>query len=142
MYYEAKGRAYPVLSLILLANRRGFLWLSDFFARRARRAAHWRSLKDDDDGEHLDPLFAPIDGKLSDEMEIRVGILTKQNKNQVFAKYDMISSNPYKGDLKSQYEAQMRVFLPQWKEVLRMERDSLKESTKPIKRTRARRPRG
>ena len=144
MYYEAKGRTYPVLSLILLANRKGFLWLSDFFARRAQKAAHrafWKN-NDDDDAEHLDPLFAPIDGKLSDEMEIRVGVLTKKNKNQVFKKYNFTSSKPYKGDLKSQYEAQMRVVRPQWKRLLRWDRDFLKDRTKPIQPSRAKRPRG
>ena len=99
-------------------------------------------VSDPDAHEHLDPLFSPFDGKLSDEMEIRVGLLTKENKNQVYAKYDITSSKPYKGDLKSQYEAQMRAVLPQWKQVLRMERDSLKDRTKPIQPSRAKRPRG
>jgi hypothetical protein len=142
IFYEVKGRSYPVLSLILLANQRGFLWLSDFFARRAKKASHRRFYKnnDDDDAEHLDPLLAPIDGKLSDEMEIRVGVLTKKNKHQVFKKYDFISSKPYKGDLKSQYEAQMRVVLPQWKSLLKWDRDFLKDRTRRIQPTQVKRP--
>jgi hypothetical protein len=131
--------------LILLANRKGFLWLSDFFARRAQKAANQKFLKNDgdpDDHDHLDTFFAPIDAKLSDEMEIRVGVLTKRNKNQVFAKYDFTSSKPYKGDLKSQYEAQLRVVRPLWKRLLRWDREFLKDRTKPIQPTRAKRPRG
>jgi hypothetical protein len=129
-------RPYPVLSLILLANRKGFLWLSDFFAMCAKKNPDrglWKDDGDPDDHEHLDPLEAPIDGKLSDEMEIRVGHLTKKNKKQVYAKYGVTSSKPYKGDLKSQYAAQMKVVLPQWKHFLKMFEDDTGISTKSKK---------
>jgi hypothetical protein len=145
IYPEIEGRTYPVLSVILLANRRGFLWLSNFFAECAKENPDRKLWKDDPDPDHhkhLDPFFPPFDRKLSDEMEIRVGHLTKKNKKQVYAKYDITSSNPYKRDLKSQYEAQMKVVLPRWKELLRMERDFLKDLPRPIQPARAKRRRG
>jgi hypothetical protein len=140
VFHGVGDRTYPVLSLVLLANRSGFLWLSKFFAMCARKNPDrnlWKNDPDPDDHEHLDAWCSPLDEILSDEMEIRVGNLTRKNRKQVYTKYGIKSSKPYKGDLKSQYEAQLRAVLPLWKRVLKMERDVRKGQTKRIPPARA-----
>jgi hypothetical protein len=125
-YHEKRGRTYPVPELTLLANKQGFLWLSKYFAAFAKRNPDpglWKNDPDPDDHDHLFyPPFQPLDPRHSDEMMIRVGIMTPKNKRQVFRKYGITSFPPYRGDLKQQYQAQIRRVMPQWEYVLQMVR--------------------
>jgi hypothetical protein len=125
VYWERGGRTYPVPELLLLANRNGFRWLSKFFAEFAEKDPDprpWNDLSDPDDHDHISWPRAPIDCQHSDEMEIRVGIVSPKNRTQVFEKYSIESAAPYRGTLKKQYQAQIRNVIPQWNFVLQMEK--------------------
>ena len=138
IYCERRGRAYPVPELLLLANKQGFLWLSRFFAEFAKKDPDprpWNDLSDPDDHDHLAWPRAPIDCEHSDEMEIRVGIVSPKNKAQVFKKYAVEAVAPYRGNLKKQYQAQIRRVMPQWQYVLQMMRGG-KDKKGPKKRLR------
>ena len=124
-YQEKRGRTYPVPELLLLANRNGFLWLSRFFAGFAKKDPDprpWNDLSDPDDHDHLSWPRAPIDCQHSDEMQIRVGIVSPKNITQVFKKYSIKSAAPYRGNLKKHYQAQIRKVSPQWDFVRQMEK--------------------
>jgi hypothetical protein len=137
-YYDKQGKSYPVPSLILLGNRKGFTWLSKFFARCAKKkpySAPWINELDPDQHAHLNPSLAPILRKHSDEMEIRVGIITPKNKRKVFLKYSITPNKPYVGDLVKQYKEQIQHVLPQWKFVLRVDKEWENENTKSARPT-------
>ena len=102
-FLEKGSETYPVPQLLLLATKKGFRWLSRLFAE-------WAKFKnpDEDVHDHVGWPMAPIDCRHSDEMEIRVGMITPKNKHRLFKKFGITSSNSYRGDLRSQYKAQMR----------------------------------
>jgi hypothetical protein len=103
-FFLEKGNVtYPVPQLTLLATKKGFAWLSKRFAEWARKEN-----ADEDAHDHIGWPMAPIDCRHSDEMEIRVGMITAKNKLKLFSKYGITPSNAYRGDLSSQYKAQMR----------------------------------
>jgi hypothetical protein len=118
-YHEKRGRSYPVPELLLVANKQGFLWLSKYFAAFAKANP---DPGPDNHGHLFNPPFDPFDSRHSDEMVIRVAVLTPKNKREVFRRYGIASLPPFRGDLKRQYEAQIRRVIPQWRYVLRLER--------------------
>ena len=120
-FVEQRNKAYPIPELLLLANRAGFLWLSKVFARCARKTGDAQA-GDPDDHEHVDacnPEFNPIH---SDEMALRLGILTRVNRRAVFQKYELTQRKRFKGDLPRQYQRQVVEVRSQWRRVLAMER--------------------
>ena len=118
-FFLEKGNVtYPAPQLTLLATKKGFAWLSKLFAEWARKEN-----ADEDAHDHIGWPMAPIDCRHSDEMEIRVGMITPKNKHRLFKKFGITSSNSYRGDLRSQYKAQMRQVEAASKWLRRIERD-------------------
>jgi hypothetical protein len=112
LYHDKGKRTYAMPELTLLADREGFLFLSRFFGRFARKnPSYFPGMDggDPDDHEHLDG--SHFDPDYSDEMEIRVGIINHRNKRDVFKKYGFVTFPPARGDLKNQYQGQIRRML-------------------------------
>jgi hypothetical protein len=117
-FFEKRDKAYPVPEILLLANRAGFLWLSNVFARFARKTGL-------DEHEHLDPGDPQINPIHSDEVAFRLGILTRINRQAVFKKYGITQRRPFKGDLVSQYRRQIIEARSLWKSVREMDREAI-----------------
>lgn len=117
VYHEGSKGTYPAPSLILLANKEGFAALAKIFAEFGKKKPKYYKgdLSDPDDHMHIDTMFGPVDPTLSDEMEMRIGLITAENKKEVFEKYSITSKPPYKGDLLTQYKEQMKQVSVQWK---------------------------
>ncbi len=124
-YADKKERTYPVPELTLLADKHGFIWLSKFFAMCAKKNPSYAPGMggDIEDHEHLWRGW-PFDAKLSDEMQIRLGIINTRNKKEVFEKYDITTHPPYTGDLRKQYKEQIKRLMRNWKRMLEMEREA------------------
>lgn len=142
-FHNKRGRSYPVPLLLILANQAGFLWLSRFFARCARKSSANMPEYDPENHEHLDLFNKEISRIHSDEMGFRLGILTEKNRRAVFKKFDIGRHQPARGDLIRQYQRQiaevrvswrrMRAFDQEWKRHVmkenrrwRVARDSLR----------------
>lgn len=77
-------------AFMILANRAGFRWLSQYFAMLAEREwATSSDIGDPDDHQHLDRAQTPINLALSEKMEVRLGCLTSENRRAVMSKYEI-----------------------------------------------------
>jgi len=111
LFVETTGtKPYAVPELLILGNREGFEWLAKYFAHRAAKmptefqAQH----NDADDHDHLVALDHPFSSKLSDELEIRVGVLTQENRAATLKKYGFMTSEPQRGCLVKRYKQLIR----------------------------------
>ncbi|MFO0782845.1 MAG: hypothetical protein U0636_04090 [Phycisphaerales bacterium] len=111
LFVETSGaKPYAVPELLILGNREGFEWLSKYFAYRAAKMPTEFQVQqnDADDHHHLVALDHPFSSKLSDELEIRVGMLTPQNRATTLAKYGFMTSEPQRGCLVKRYKQLIR----------------------------------
>lgn len=122
LYVEVgEGKLYPVPELLVLGNAAGFRWLSEYFGLRAHEPIGTNCIAqgDPDDHDHLSWDAPAVNSRLSDELEVRVGLLTAENREQVMAKYALERSAPQRGSLIKRY-----------KEVIRWARWALRRSPK------------
>lgn len=101
-------RAFPVPEILILANRKGLLWLADWLrdlAHKKPSRLHFDHF-DPDDHQHVGPSQSPgvFNRAQSDEVEIRLGILTGFNRREVFRKYGGDKKRRLKGSALHQYE--------------------------------------
>lgn len=104
------GKPYAVPELLLLGNREGFEWLSEYFAFRAANVPTTFQIEggDPDDHEHLDGSFFPVSAHLCDEIEFRVGVLTDANRAAALAKYAVDVTPAERGCLRTRFKAWIR----------------------------------
>ncbi len=78
----------------ILGNREGLRYLAQELLRAAERKPSPASLAngDPDDHSHLATRNPPFNSRLCDAMEFRIGILTAENRDQVFKKYGIRES--------------------------------------------------
>ena len=83
--------------IVILANREGFQWLSDYFGELAHRDWHASDGEmDPDDHDHLEMSRPPFNQELSDRYEIRVGVIDEVNREAVMEKYDISPERAHK----------------------------------------------
>jgi hypothetical protein len=105
VHFDCTGRKIkPEPALLILANREGYAWLADYFGALATREWHTSSdISDPDDHQHLRDAL-PINRKLSDTMEIRLGFLNEQNRRAVKQKYNISTSTARHDSLVRRYK--------------------------------------
>ncbi|MDB5295214.1 MAG: hypothetical protein JWO31_1197 [Phycisphaerales bacterium] len=92
--------------LLVLGNRAGFRALAAFFAGLADREPRTSDdpAGDPDDHGHVDFRFTPeINQALSDQVEVRVGHLTRENRAAVLAAYGIDGGAASHGSLVGRY---------------------------------------
>ncbi|MBN2508164.1 MAG: hypothetical protein JXQ71_15875 [Verrucomicrobia bacterium] len=136
IFCEKRGKSYPVPALLILANRAGFLWLSKLFARCALKTSETKPpFGDPDDYELVDHIGHPeINSIHSDELPLRLGVLTAKNRRAVFKRYSIRAHKPFKGDLIRQYQRQIAEVRPQWRQELAFDRQCAKDQEKGKRR--------
>jgi hypothetical protein len=89
--------------VLLLANRAGYRWLAEYFGKLAERDWHTSNEigADPDDHQHLWLNASPFNPKVSDRMELRLGVLTSENRRAVKKKYNIRAAK--RGCLTEQY---------------------------------------
>lgn len=93
-----------VPNILILGNRAGFRYLSDYFlwlaTRDATLADDWR---DPDDHQHMDFPQDPFDAELSDRVSFRLGTLDARNFEAVCDKYQINRQTAERGSLEQRY---------------------------------------
>lgn len=90
------AREFPFPELSLLANADGFRYLARLFDYVANEA------KQNDDPDfhlHLGRREPPFNGRLSDDVELRIGILPPGNRREVYLRYGISRAARKKGDM-------------------------------------------
>jgi len=96
---------YPVPEFLILGNKAGLLWLSDQLRQQALSKKTSDQMEDDpDDHQHIDTMMPEVNRMLSDEVEIRLGLINSTNRNAVLSKYGITSDTKKSGSLVGQYE--------------------------------------
>ena len=93
------------LGVMILANKAGYQWLSEFFGKLADK--NWSTSDqpmDPDDHDHLDLWGSPINSQLSDSYEVRIGSLDNINRAAVFEKYDINPESAKIGDSTKRFQ--------------------------------------
>ncbi|MDA0833171.1 MAG: hypothetical protein O2955_04145 [Planctomycetota bacterium] len=91
---------YAVPEILLLGNREGLERLGHFLLNMSQRLLDQGQCElDPDDHQHLTINNGHFNPRLSDEMEIRIGVLTLENRDSVLEKYDIDESTRQTGDL-------------------------------------------
>ena len=99
----------PVPEILILANRKGFLWLANVLRKLADKKpgpfllAHF----DPEDHQHVGPRQSPgvFNQAQSDDVELRLGILTDFNRRAVFRKYGRDKTRRLKGSALAQFRS-------------------------------------
>jgi hypothetical protein len=107
LLYDVDGKLVPMPELLILANRQGYLELADYFTKLANAGPKLSARRvdpdDPDDHRHLEIREAPFDPRLSDDLEMRFGIITPKNRRAVLEKYGITADNRGQGTLIEQY---------------------------------------
>ena len=92
------AHAEPVI--LILADKKGWQYLSAEFAAMAKRQVTKRMIAhgDADDHHHLGYKYEPVNSTLSHKLEFRLGILTPETRRQTLQKY-RIKPSPKGEDL-------------------------------------------
>jgi hypothetical protein len=102
--FSDKGPTIAIPTLIIVGNRKGFDFLSQLFAYAARRRLY-SSPGDPDDHLHWGRAEAPINPRLSDDMEFRIGTYEARARKETLRKYGMTRSERGRGDAAPRYRA-------------------------------------
>jgi hypothetical protein len=98
------GRSQSEPALLLLANREGYKWLSEYFGELANRTWHTSNdWGDPDDHQHLFVNQPPFNEKLSDSMEIRMGVLNAENRRTTLEQYNISKDTARRNSLIARY---------------------------------------
>ena len=91
----------PLLDLRIVANRKGYIYLSRYFDWLANREAYLSTAPDGDpdDHQHLDFPKDPFDSKLSDRFTFRFGLMTARNREAVFECYGISEKTAKRGSV-------------------------------------------
>lgn len=102
-----KEFATPVIHI--LATRKGFRFLANFFQALAETKIPQQSADSDPDNHaHLSTgQNAVFDPSLSDELEFRVGLITPSNRKRTLKKYTINRATRADKDLINRYEKQV-----------------------------------
>ncbi|MHC5023375.1 MAG: hypothetical protein ACYTGG_05620 [Planctomycetota bacterium] len=102
-----------VPEVLVLANRAGFRWLSEYFREMADRTPHRGKLNaaGDPDAHQRLPLAwdvrspgdEPLNKALSDRIAFRLGYLTPENRDIVYAKYGISAAESKHGCMASRF---------------------------------------
>jgi hypothetical protein len=97
---------YPMPELLILGNKAGLRWL----ARQLQREAESTRTSDDprcdpDDHRLVSTMMTEVNRELSDEMELRIGLIDDRNRDAVLQKYDITPETRKSGSLIDQYES-------------------------------------
>lgn len=92
------AHAEPVI--VILADKKGWQYLTAEFSAMAKRKVTKRmiALDDADDHQHLSHQYKPVNSSLSHQMELRLGLLAPTTRNQTLQKYG-IRESPKNEDL-------------------------------------------
>lgn len=100
----SQGGTIAVPELAILANRKGFAFLSRVFADVAKRGLGRVQAGDPDPENHEHLGWAkPFDTRRSDRIDIRLGVFTKANRPHVLARYGITKASSQRGDLRHRY---------------------------------------
>lgn len=95
---DASGsREYPVLSVQIIANESGLKYLANVFAATARRS---RLLRDCASHHiHLGRGDWPFQARISDDLELRVEVLTRTNKKRTYRDFGVSRKTRRSGNM-------------------------------------------
>ena len=98
---------YAVPVILLVGNREGLRELGERLLQIAEREPNPDDIDwDPDDHQHLPSKYPPFNPRLSDELEFRVGIITRANRKVVLEKYGISAATRQEGDLATRYRRQ------------------------------------
>ncbi len=97
LHNRRNRHAYPVL--VMVANAAGWRKLASEFRAMARRRPRPDDDLDPDDHMHINFGWWS-DNRLSDEVELRLGLLTPENRAAVFRKYGISARSRQRSDLR------------------------------------------
>jgi hypothetical protein len=101
---DSRSRGIAIPKLLLLANREGYQLLAEICVSMAKkRITDFLMRVDPDHHCHLDTVLGPFSRELSDQIEIRLGLLTPENRTAVFRNYSISRSTRRRGDLAERY---------------------------------------
>lgn len=97
---------YPVPELLIVGNKAGLLWL----AKQLQQQAESTNTSDDprsdpDDHRHISTMMPQVNRELSDEMELRIGLIDTSSRSAVLQKYDIAPATKRTGSLIGQYQS-------------------------------------
>lgn len=100
-----KSKEVPIPEIIMLANREGFRFLGQYFLYLAERLQPTAEIGDPDDHRHFGTMFPdePFNYELSDRIELRIGMLSDENRAHVVDKYGISRRSGKHGSLVERY---------------------------------------
>lgn len=102
---DTESTEVPIPEIIMLANREGLRYLGEYFLYLAEALKPSADDCDPDDHQHSGTMFPnkPFNYELSDRIELRIGVLSDENRPHVEEKYGISGRSRKHGSLIERY---------------------------------------
>jgi hypothetical protein len=110
-YINSTGdQPYPAPELLIVGNKEGLLWLAAQLQRQAQSTNTSEDPRTDpDDHRHISTMMPEVNRELSDEMELRIGLIDDRNREADLQKYRITPETRKVGSLIGQYESDIEL---------------------------------